>query len=137
MKTTTIEKAVVAYRILNKAKIGKMKEGDQFNIIKVMKELQPVATKYDDFIKVAAEKLKPEGIEIIQSKVQLEKALTPDEHKVWEEYNQKVAKCVQDELTKEVEFSFVPLSEEGFKGLISSNDLTLAEIMALNDVIGE
>lgn len=136
MKTTT-EKAVVAYRILNNAKIGKMKEGDQYNIIKVMKELKPVATSYDDFIKDASEKLKPEGIEKIQAKLQTKEMLTPDEQKAWDEYNQKVAKCVEDELKKEVEFTFQPLSEEGFKGLLSSNDLTLAEIMALNDVIGE
>lgn len=136
MKTTT-EKAVVAYRILNNAKIGKMKDGDQYTIIKAMKELKPVAVSYDDFIKDASEKLKPEGIEEIQGKVAGSKALTPDEDKVWQEYNQKVAKCVQDELQKEVEFSFQPLSEEGFKGLLSSNDFSLAEIMALNEVIAQ
>lgn len=136
MKTTT-EKAVVAYRVLNNAKIGKMKDGDKFNIVRIMKELKPVAIGYDDFIKDAAEKLKPEGIEEIQGKVQGRDALNPEEQKVWDKYNADVAKCVQDELKKEHEFTFVPLSEEGFKGLLSSNDFTLSEIMALNEVIGE
>lgn len=137
MKKTTTEKAVVAYRVLNNAKIGKMKDGDKFNVVKIMKELKPVATGYDDFIKDAADKLKPEGIEEIQSKVQGGNPLDNDEKAIWEKYNSDVAKCVQDELAKEVEFTFVPLSEEGFKGLLSSNDFAMAEIMALDEVIGE
>lgn len=136
MKTTT-EKAVVAYRILNNTKVGKMKDGDKYNIVKIMKELKPAANSYDDFIKDAADKLKPEGIEEIQSKVQASEKLTAKEQESWNKYNQDVAQCVSDELKKEVEFSFTPLSEEGFKGLLSSNDLTLAEIMALEEVIGE
>lgn len=135
MKTTT-EKAVIAYRILNNAKLGKMKDGDKFNVIKIMRELKPVATSYDDCIKDTADKLKPEGIEKIQGKMQGKEKLDAEEQKVWDKYNSDVAKCVQDELTKEVEFSFMPLSEEGFKGLLESNDLPVGEIMALYDVIG-
>lgn len=146
MKTTT-EKAVIAFRILygdrhlggsnNGAKISKMKEGDQFHIVKIMKELKPVASSYDDYIKDVAEKFKPEGIESIQGKVQSKGMLTPEEQKVWEDYNQKVAKCVQDELAKEIECTFEPLGEDGFKGLLASNDFAMNEIMALYDVIGE
>lgn len=136
MKTTT-EKAVVAYRVLNNAKIGKMKDGDKFNVVKIMKELKPVATGYDDFLKDAAERLKPEGTEELQSKVQGGEQLDAEEQKVWDKYNADIAKCVQEELAKEIEFTFVPLSEEGFKGLLSSNDFSMAEIMALYDVIGE
>lgn len=136
MKTTT-EKAVVAYRILNNAKLGKMKDGDKFNIVKMMKELKPVATAYDEFIKDAAEKLKPEGIEEIQSKVQQQENLNAEEQSIWAKYNSDVAKCVADELAKENEFTFVPLSEEGFKGLLASNDFSVAEILALDEVIGE
>lgn len=136
MKTTT-EKAVIAYRVLNNAKISKMNDGDKFNVVKIMKELKPVATAYDDYIKDASEKLKPEGLEEIRIKVQGNEKLDSEEQKIWDKYNSDVTKCVQDELGKEVEFSFVPLSEEGFKGLLSSNDFTLAEVMALNDVIGE
>lgn len=137
MKKTTTEKAVVAFRILNNAKLGKMKDGDKFNSVKIMKELKPVATGYDDFIKDAAEKLKPEGIEEIQEKVQSQSKLTADERKIWEKYDSDISKCVQEELGKELEFNFQPLSEEGFKGLIASNDFTLAEILALNEVVGE
>ena len=146
MKAST-EKAVLAFNILYGdvhrggrnpgAKIGKMKDGDAFNMLKVIKELKPVATGYFDFMKDSAEKLKPEGIEIIQSKVAGEKALSPEEQKVWDEYNRKVAKCVEDELKREVEFSFQPLSREGFKGLVESNDFTLAEIVALDEILGE
>lgn len=136
MKTNT-EKAVIAYRILNNAKIGKMKDGDKFTVVKIMKELKPVATAYDDFIKDAADRLKPEGIEEIQGKVQSNKEMSLEERMIWDKYNQDVAKCVQDELAKELDFTFVPLSDEGFKGLLASNDFTIAEIMALDEVIGE
>lgn len=135
MKTTT-EKAVLAYRILNNAKLGKMKDGDKFNVVKIMKELKPVATGYDDFIKDAAEKLKPDGIEAIQEKVQCEEKLSSDERKLWDKYNSDVASCVSEELKKEVEFTFQTMSEEGFKGLLASNDFAVGEIMALDDVIG-
>lgn len=136
MKTTT-EKAVIAYRILNNAKIGKMKDGDKYNTVKIMKELKPVAVAYDDFIKMSAEKFKPEGIEQIQGKVQSDEGLSVEEREVWDKYNSDISKCVQDELAKEIEFTFVPLSEEGFKGLLESNDFTLAEAMALEEVVGE
>ena len=146
MKTTT-EKAVIAFNILYGdahrggknpgVKLGKMKDGDKFNMMKVMKELKPVATDYFDFMKDSSERLRPEGFEEIQTKLQSEEELTPDEKKVWEEYNKKVQQCVEDELKKEVEFTFQPLSEEGFKGLLSSNDLTLAEIMAIGEILGE
>lgn len=149
MKTTT-EKAVIAYRILNNAKLGKMKDGDKFNVVKIMKELKPVATSYDDFVKDATEKLKPEGIEGIQEKLapifslppefqrkEIKRLLSLDEIEVWDKYNTDVAKCVQDEVAKEHEFTFVPLSEEGFQGLLASNDFSLAEILALDEVIGQ
>lgn len=148
MKINT-EKAVTAFRILNKAKIGKMKDGDKFSIVKIMKELKPLAMSYDDFIKDASEKLRPESMDSINEKIlpfanlplelhraKIKEVLTPEELAEWDKYNADVAACIQEELEKEVEFSFKPLSEEGFKGLLDSNDLTLAEIMALNDVIG-
>lgn len=136
MKKVTTEKAVITFRILNNAKFGKMKDGDKFNAVKIMKELKPVATSYDDFLKDAAEKLKPEGSEEIQGKIQSGEKLSSDEQKEWDKYNQNVAKCVQDELAKELELDFVALSEEGFKGLLASNDFTMGEVLALDEVIG-
>lgn len=149
MKATT-EKAIVAYRILNNAKISKMKDGDKFNIVKIMKELKPIATGYDDFLKDATKKLEPEGVEEIQKKInpafslppeqqrnEIVKLLSADELAMWDKFNSDVAKCVDEELSKEIKFKFKPLSEEGFKGLIGSNDFAMSQIMALYDVIGE
>lgn len=136
MKKTT-EKIVIAYRILNNAKLGKMKDEDKFKVVRIMKAIKPVATSYDDYIKDAAERLSPEGIEAIQMKVQKNEPLSVEENKVWTKYNEDVAKCVQDELAKEIELGCEPLGEEAMTGLISSNDFALAEIIALDDVIGE
>lgn len=137
MRKTTTEKAVIAYRILNAAKLGKMKDGDKFNLIKVMMKLKPVSVDYDNYIKDVAERLKPEGIEEIQAKLQRKEALEVEEHKIWDKYNSDVTKCVASELQKEVEFDFTPLSEEGFKGLLASNDFAVGDVMALYEVIGE
>ena len=149
MKTTT-EKAIVAFRILNNAKLSNMKDGDKFSVVKIMKELKPVVTGYDDFLKDAAKKLEPEGIGEIQKKLtsvfsmppelhraEIVKILSADELALWDKYNSDVSKCVQEELAKEIKFEFKPLSEEGFKGLLASNDLPMSEIMALYDVIAE
>lgn len=136
MKKNT-EKAVIAYRILQNAKLGKMKDDDKFAVVKIMKELKPIAIGYDDFIKDAAEKLKPEGVEKIQAKLQGNENLDVEEQKIWAKYNQDVTKCVTGELNKEIEFTFAPLSEAGFKGLLESNDFTMSEILALDEVIGE
>lgn len=136
MKTTT-EKAVVTFRILNNAKLGKMKDGDKFLIVRMMKQLRPIATSYDDFLKDAGERLRTEGVEEVQAKVQSGEKLTQEEQNLWNRYNSNVAKCVQEELQRENEFDFQPLSEEGFKGLIASNDFSVAEIMVLDEVISE
>lgn len=133
MMKKTIEQAVIAYRILNEAKLGKMKDGDKFSAVKIMKGLKGVATSYDDFLKDASEKLKPEGFAEIQGK----ENPTPDEKKVLEKYQQDINECVSEELKKEVELDFTPLSEEGMKGIMESNDFTMGQIMALYEVIAQ
>lgn len=135
MKTTT-EKAVVAYKILNNAKLGKMKDGDKFHLVKIMRELKPVNNGYDECIRDTAERLKPEGIEEIQNKIQTQAKMDSEELKIWNKFNSDVNRCMEEELQREVEFGFKPLSEEGFEGLIGSNDFTIGEIMALQEVIG-
>lgn len=136
MKTTT-EKAIVAYRILNNAKLGKMKDEDKFLIVRAMKQLKPIATAYEDFMKDASDRLKLDGIEAIQEKVQRSEQLTTDEQSVWIKYNTNVAKCVSEELAKDVELSFEQLDEEAMKGLLASNDFNVSEIMYLDEVIGK
>lgn len=146
MKTTT-EKAVTAFRILygdkhlggtkEGARLNGMKDDDKFALLKIMKELKPIATSFDDFLKDSADRLKPQGIESIQAKVAQREPLNIEEQKIWSKYNSDVTKCIEDELAKKIEFTFAPLSEEGFKGLLASNDFPVFDIMVLDEVIGQ
>lgn len=132
---TTTEKAVLAFRLLNNAKLSKMEDDDKYLVIKAMRELKPIAIQYDDFIKDAAEKLKPEGIEPIQQKLQKNEQLTDNEQQVWVKYNNNISHCLNDELKKEIQLNFKPLREEAIKGLMASNDFSVAEIMLLEEVL--
>lgn len=127
MKTTK-EQAIMAYDILAGAKLGKMKDGDKFAAVKIMRDLKSTASDYRDYLKDVSDKLKPEGFDELQG--------TPEAEKVATKYQQDVARCLSDELAKEIELDFTPLSEEGLKSLIDSNDFTLGQIMTLQDVIG-
>lgn len=134
MKTTS-EKAIITYRILNNAKMGKMEDEAKFTLIKILKELKPIAQGYDDFLKDVAEKLRPDGFDKIQAKIQAKEKLEIDEQRKVEKFNNDVENCLKDELQKECEFSFPQLDENGFKGLLASNDFSTAEAMSLYDVI--
>lgn len=130
MKTTK-EQAIMAYDTLAGAKLGKMKDGDKFAAVKIMRALKSTASDYRDYLKDASDKLKPEGFDELQGR-----ELTAEEQKVATKYQQDVSRCLSDELAKEIELDFTPLSEEGLKSLIDSNDFTLGQIMTLQDVIG-
>lgn len=132
MKKTT-EESVIVYRMLNNAKLTKMEDNEKFLVIRLMKELKPIANSYDEFIKDAAEKLKPEGIDEINAKMQEGKELSKEEKEVFDKFNRDVTECVQKELKKEHEINAELLSEEAMKHFMSSNDFSVAEIMALYD----
>ena len=132
MKTTT-GNAVMSYRILNDAKLGKMKDGDRYAAIGMMKALKAATSAYDDFVKVALDKLKPENYDELQAK----KELTPEERGIMEKYDADVNACAIRELEKEIELDFTSLSDEGMKGLYESNDFTLGQILLLEETIGK
>lgn len=53
-------------------------------------------------------------------------------------FNTEVSECVKDELGKEVELEFAPLSEDAFGRLMESNpDWALGLIAELEDVLTE
>lgn len=137
MKTTT-DKAVTAYKILNGARLtDKMTDDDKFAVIGIMKVLKPVAVNYDDFYKDAVEKLKPEGIEPVLEKINRQQPLTGEEQSMAALFDRTLGNCVAPELNKEIELDFEPLNEEAMKGLISGNNFTVSQVMALYDIIGE
>lgn len=132
MKTATLENIVIAYRVLLTAKNSKMKDGDKYNMLRIRRELKKHAVEYEDYLKDVRESLKPEGFEKIEGK----ETLTPEEREIAKNYDRKVDECVSEMLKKEIELDFTPLSEEGFTGLMNSNDFTFGELGVLDDLIG-
>lgn len=130
------DNVVAAFRLINTAKISKMEDSEKFALIKAVKHLKKVGTDFEDFLKDAQERLKPENFDKIAAKYQSKEELTADEMATLNKYNKDVADCVQGELDKEVELDFEPLSEEALGRFIASNDFTVAEIMNISDVIG-
>ena len=67
--TLTTEKVLTAFNVLKGASYQKMTDDDKIKLWKIARSMKPIATKFEDDSKDAAEKLKPEGLD-----EQLEKA---------------------------------------------------------------
>lgn len=135
--TKKVKDIVTVHRLINTAKLGKMEDAEKYAIIKVARQIKKVGTEFDDFLKDVQEKMKPEGFDSIISKVQKNEKMTSEESEVLNKYNNDVAECLKDELDKEVELAFEPMTEEAIGRFVASNDFSMGEIFAISDVIGE
>lgn len=135
VKKTTND-IVTAYRLVNTAKLAKMEDAEKFALIKIVRQLKKVGTDFDDFLKDAQERLKPEKFDEIVGKLQSKEDLTTEEQNALNKYNKNVQDCLKDELEKEVELDFEPLSEEAIGRFISSNDFSVSDILIIEDVVG-
>lgn len=142
MKTIDIVKA---YRIINDAKLTKMEDADKFKVIKATRQLKPVAASFDEFVKEAQERLKPEGWDDMQKKARKwqedgdKSTLTVEErreiNRYFTDYNAKVEECVKEEAEKEPELTYEHLSEEAFGKFIASNDYDVRTIIELENIL--
>ena len=141
-----LEKIIVATKLLNEAKLTKMEDADKFAAIKAMKVLIPIANEYDGFLTLTSDKLKPENFDEMQAKAQKWQSegenttLTEDErieiNKFFADYQQSIEACIKEEIAKEIELSYTPLSEDAFMKLAASNpDWTVRQIMAVEEVL--
>lgn len=134
----TTEQIVTAYRLINPAKLTKMENTERFAIILATRQLKKVTTDFDELLKDVQEKLKPaEGFDKIIGKVQSKEDLTPEEASILNKYNKDVSDCVTNELKKEIELDFEPLSKDALEHFIASNDFSVSDIITIQDVIGE
>lgn len=132
----SIEKAVVAFKSLIKSRLGKMKREDKSAIIKTMQALRHVAEYYDGFLKDATEKLEPDGYLTIREKIDKGVSLSEEEEAIAIGYNQDLSSIIREELNKEIEIEISSISSESLETLADINDLEVAEIMNLYDVLG-
>lgn len=151
MKTIDI---INAYNVLNAAKLTKLADADKFTVIRAMRALKPIHTDYEEAVKDAQERLKPEGFDDLQRRaadwnaIHKDKKLTdltPEERTTLEginaayrDYTTKVEECIRDIAEKEKELDYTRLTEEAFGKLLESNpDWTMQQILAVADVLEE
>jgi len=151
--TLTTEKVLKAYNVLNTAKYTKLDDADKVRLWKIARVLKPVAYKYDEDSKDAAEKLKPEGFD--------EKAMQWNEtrdkssagikdglpmsqgefidflYHTINPYNENVNSALEELKLKEVELEFNALTEDSFAKLMSSNEWNMEQVEMLGDIVCE
>lgn len=151
IKTSEI---LAAYNILNSAKYGSMEEGDKIKVWKITRALKPIATKFDEDSKDAAEKFKPtdkDFDEKLQKAQEYERIIsTPKADasklpmgaaeydafiKEFKAYNKLVEEAVKEFANKEIEVDIDAISDDTFGKLMSSNEWTLGQAVALSEII--
>lgn len=150
MKTTIkTEKVLKVYQILNTTKYGKLDDANKVKVWKIARKLKPVATKFDEDSKDAAEKLKPyEGFEDDLQKAQeyerlkgVNAKMDIDEYQkfiaAFKAYQELVGKAVKEYADVEVEVEFDTISEDAFSKLMASNEWTLDQAVEIGEFITE
>lgn len=154
MKTKiTTEKVLNAYRIISGAKYTKMDDADKIKVWKIARALKPVADKFEDDSKDAADKMKPsEDFADKLQKAQEFERITKEKDfdasklpmgvaeynefiKKFQDYNRLVGEAVKEFAEKEVEIEFEPLSEESFGKLMASNEWTMEQTVEIGMLI--
>lgn len=151
-KTIKTEKALTAFRVLNTAKYSKLADEDKIKVWKIARAIKPVADKFDEDSKDAAEKFKPteDFNEKLQKAQEFERKRNAGEDmtdapigaaeygefiKEFQKYNKLVTDAVKEFADKEVELEFDVLSEEAFGKLMASNEWTVEQALEIGSLI--
>ena len=153
-KSIKTSEILAAYNVLNTAKYGSMEDADKIKVWKITRALKPIATKFDEDSKDAAEKMKPKDKdfdETLQKAQEYERIIRDpkaDTKKLpigaaeydafiekFKEYNKLVGKAVEEFANKEVKVSFEPLNDDAFGKLMASNEWTMGQAVALSEII--
>lgn len=151
MKKITIatEKVLAAYNVLSTAKYNKLEDADKIKVWKIARALKPIATKFDDDSKDAAEKMKFDGFdELLQKAQEYERTIRNTEKDSegraaeygkfvgeFNAYQKLVNDAVKEFANKEVEVEFEKLSEDAFGKLMASNEWTIEQTIMIGSVI--
>ena len=142
MKTLKI---LAAYNAMIGSKLTKMDGDGKIKIIKAIKVMKPIATDYEDFRKDAIDRLKPEGYDEMNKKLEQwqkegeKTTLTFTEraeiNKFFADYQMAVDKCLNEETEKEHDIDFGKLTDDEFKQFADSNDFTAGQLIELMDIL--
>ena len=153
--TLTTEKVLAAFNVLSSAKYGKLDDADKIKVWKITRKLKPVAEKFDEDSKDAAEKMKPsedfdERLAKAQEYERTVKQTDFDANKLpmgaaeygkfieeFKAYQKLVNDTISDFAKKEVEVEIETISEDAFGKLMASNDWNMAQVVALDGIVTE
>lgn len=144
-----VKDLIFASPVLSKAKLTRMDDSDKFSVIKAVRAIRVLTNEYDELVKDAQEKFKGENHDEMVLKAELwngkhsSGAPIPPEERAdfvelngyFSEYNRLMNKFRSDEAEKEVSCNYPRLTEEAFGSLVSSNDFTVEEILAIQTVL--
>ena len=148
-QTIKTEKVMRVYNILNSTKYAKLDDADKVKVWKIARQLKPVATKFDEDSKDAAEKLKPydnfeEDLQKAQEYERLKGVNAKMDIEEYQEfiakfkaYQELVSKAVKEFADADVEVNFDPITEDAFSKLMASNEWTLDQAVEIGDFITE
>lgn len=152
MKTEDVLKA---YNVISTAKYGKLADEDKIKVWKIARALKPVAEKFDEDSKDAAEKMKPsedfdehlmKGQEYEReirkpdcdpTKLPIGAAQYQEFLEEFKAYQKLVNDAISDFAKKEVEVEIETLSEDAFGKLMASNDWNMEQVVALDGIVTE
>lgn len=141
------------HRIISSAKYTKMEDADKIKVWKIARALNPTAVQFDEDMKDAQEKLKPEGdfdgrmnkaveFERLRNAGEpAEKVMSDEEYNgfisEFKAYEKTVNEAVAEFGDKDVEVEFEPLTEEAFGRLMASNEWTVQQASLVGDFVCE
>jgi hypothetical protein len=150
--TITTEKVLAAYNVLSTAKYNKLEDADKIKVWKIARALKPIATKFDDDSKDAAEKMKFDGFDELLPKAQeyeriikqdgfdaSELPISPTEYSdfvnKFKAYQKLITDTVGEYAQKEVEFEIDTLSDDAFGKLMASNEWNMSQVVMLDGIV--
>lgn len=152
-KTVKTSEILNVYQVISQAKYGKMANEDKIKVWKIARVLKPIAVKFEDDTKDAAEKFKPyEGFDEKLQKAQEYERLRSEKQptidimtnaeydvfiKEFKAYQKLVDDAVKEFAEKTVKLDFNAISEDAFMKLVESNEWTVGQMTLVGDFISE
>lgn len=147
LKTATINDV---YTLLDSAKYTKMEAADRRALVKAMHPLKKVSTDFTDFREDAIKRLRPENYEEVDRLVGEFNGLSAEARtaavtdpkyasaiKAFNAFQTDISECLREEIAKEQELEYEPLTAEAIDRLLDSNEgWTVGQAMLVEDVLG-
>lgn len=130
------------HHVLKDAKLKGMKTESKMIALMNLRKTTPVAQEYEEAIKAAQEKFKPEGFDDLMQKARENEGKSEDERTISREeiselnkmsviYNKEISDFLDQINKEEVEFTPEKLSKEEFGKFMEANDFEASKLMLI------